>query len=552
MSEDFRKVRIYPDGPGDGGGGARRGRGIAMPRLNWLLLVVLAGLVYGGWWWFVERVEVGPNALLVLVNKTGRELPDSAGDQVVLYPELVKALAAKDGRSNDWVREHTKGIRYEVLREGRYFFSPIDFERIVIRATIIPENKFGVLIRRYGRPLPAGHTVAVAPDERGPVSGTLPPGRHDVNTLAYDVQLFDRVAVPEGWVGVQTLLSSGDPNNANEYVMQPGERGVQAEMLGPGTYFDRNPYEYRVDLVDARSQKYDILGDDAIEFPSNDGFTIHMEATIEWALYPDRVPFVVVEVGDLDDVVSKVIRPYATSLARIQGSKMTAREFMGAREAFQRHLFTDLRERCRVQGVLIKAATVRDLKPPERVRAIIRERELADQTIMKYENEIAEAAARANLVEQEELANQQQSMGDANKEVVALVTQADQTMQVAVTNANQRLDVAKLDLDSARRQAEAVLARGRADAQVVLMGYQAKAEPLRALVSAVGDGETLARNLFLQKVGPAIRSVLADANGPIGDILRDFARTSGAAAAPARTSPARESAGSNRTKKEGR
>jgi len=510
---------------GDGGR-----RSIRPPRWPWIIALLL--IAYPFYLWYIERVEVGPNELLVLVNKTGQSLPPEFGDQVILYPELVKAIAAKTGVSEAKVREGYKGIQYEVLKEGRYFISPIFHERIKLQATRIPEGKFGVLVRKYGRPLPTGHTVAVASDERGPVSGTLSPGRHNINRLAYDVQIFDTIVVPEGYTGVQTRLSGPDPVNPDDYIVKAGERGVQPDTLAPGTYLDRNPYEMKVDLVDLRSQKYDMLGVDAIEFPSNDGFTIHMEATVEWAIYTDRTPYVIVEVGDLEDVVAKVIRPYTMSLARIQGSKMTARDFMGAREAFQRRLFADLRERCRQQGVQIKSATIRDLKPPERIRAIIRERELADQTMTKYENEIAEAQAKAQLVEQEELANQQQSIGDMNKQVVTLVTMAQQTMDVAVTEASQRLDVAKLELEAARRQAEAITARGQADANVVLLGFKAEAEPLSDMVRAFGSGELFARNVMMQKLAPSIRSVLADTDGPFAEIFREFQRVPAAQPAP--------------------
>lgn len=506
-------------------------QGPRFPRINWLVILVAAVvLAYPFYYWFIVRTEVGANDLLVLVNKTGDPIPAAYGDQIVLYPGMVEELAAKTGRRPEDVRGDYKGIRYEVLKAGRHFYSPIWYERQLIQTTLIPESKFGVLIRKYGQPLPPGKTVATQPDERGPVSGTLPPGRHDINLFAYEVKQFNKVIVPEGWIGVLTKLSGEPPADPNEYVVETGARGVQPETLGAGTYFEYNPYEYRIDLVDARSQKYDMLGEDAIEFPSNDGFNIRMEATVEWAVYPDRVPWVTVEVGDLEDVVAKVIRPYAMSLARIQGSKMTARDFIGARETFQKRLVADLRNQCREQGVLIKAVNVRDLKPPEAVRAVIRERELADQTMTRYENEIAEAKAKANLVEQEELANQQQAVGDANKKVVAKIVDAEQGMEVAVTEANQRLDVAKLALEAARKDAQAILSRGQAEAKVVLFGYEAQAEPLEAAVNAFGDGHTYARYRFLQKTGPAIRSVLTNTDGPFADIFRQFEATPAATA----------------------
>lgn len=514
------------------GGSDSRGRGIgARGLMGWLMGVLFAAVLltagFGVYYWFVERVEVGPNEILVLVNKTGRLIPQKTGDvytgdQVILHPAMVKQLAKQTGRSEEQVRKDYKGIQYEVRTEGRHFVSPILYERIIAKAVLIPEGKYGVKFRRYGRPLPPGRTLAVAEDERGPVAGTLPPGRHNLNPYAYEVQLFDKIVIPEGRIGVQTLLSGPDPRDPNRYVVDTGERGVQPECLSPGTYFDRNPYEYRVDLIDMRSQKYDMLGDDAIEFPSNDGFTIRMEATVEWAVYPERTPWVVVEIGDLEDVVTKVIRPYTMSLARIQGSKMTARQFIGAREAFQRRLHDDLRARCREQGILIKAATVRDLKPPERVRSVIRERELADQTMARYENEIAEAEAKANLVEQQELSTQQEAIGDANKQVVTKVVQAEQGKAVAVTEASQRLEVAGLDLESAKKHAAALLARGQAEARVVLLTYQAEAEPLRAAVQAFGDGYTYAQNHYYQKIAPAIQSILTNTEGPFADVFRTF------------------------------
>lgn len=493
------------------------------PLKFWHVLVLAIVLAWPLYYWYIVRVEVDANELLVLVNKTGREIPAEYGDQVILYPHLVAEVARQKGWSENDVRESYKGIRYEVLREGRYFYSPIWYQRIKIDTTLIPESKFGVLIRKYGKPLSPGKTVATEPDERGPVAGYLPPGRHDINTLAYDVQVFNKIIIPEGWIGVQTKLSGDPPENPNEYVVKAGARGVQPETLGPGTYFNLNPYEVRIDLVDARSQKYDMLGEEAIEFPSNDGFTVRMEATVEWAVYPDRVPSVTVEVGDLEDVVAKVIRPYAMSLARIQGSKMTAREFIGARETFQRRLSADLRTKCREQGILIKSVTVRELKPPEAVRSVIRERELADQTMTRYENEIAEAKAKASLVEQEQLANQKRLLGDANKSVVSLTVDAQQQTAVAITEANQRLDVAKLALEAARKDAEAILARGQADAKVVLFNYAAKAEPLRGAIDAFGDGYAYARYEFLQRLAPAIQSVLTNTDGPVGDIFREFA-----------------------------
>ncbi|MCK4659996.1 MAG: hypothetical protein KAV82_10790 [Phycisphaerae bacterium] len=486
-------------------------------------LAVLIFLVF----WFVVRVEVNANEILVLVNKTGKTLPaelaDEFGDQVMLYPELVKAIAQKTGKSEEAIRNGYKGVRYEVLTEGRYFPNPYSYKRIKMYATIIKQNEMGVLIRRFGKPLPFPKTVATQPDERGPVAKILRPGRYNINRLAYDVQRFPSVWIPEGHVGVVTLLSGTDPVKKNTYTVEPGEKGVQRTVLQPGLEY-YNPYLKRIEIVDVRSHKYDMLGSEAIHFPSNDSFTITIEGTIEWKILKDHEAEVTVAYGDEEDILNKIILPNARSISRIQGSKLQACEFISGktRTAFQDRLLLEVREKCKRQGIDIRDALVRDIQPPVEIAALISQREQADQEVDRYNNQKEEARAQAELVTQEELQEQNKAIGDARRTVVTITKQAEQRKVVAVTRANRELEVAKLALQAAEKEAAAVLARGRAKANVVLMEYQARAEPLKNAVEAFGDGTTYAQRLFLEKIAPSIRSILSNTEGPFAEIFRQF------------------------------
>lgn len=493
-----------------------------------LFLLVLVFLVV----WFVIRVEVNANETLVLVNKTGKALPtdlaDEFGDQVVLYPELVRSVAAQTGESEDDVRQGYKGVRLEVLGEGRYFFNPYSYQRIGQRATIISQNEIGVLIRKFGKPLPFPKTVATELDERGPVEEILRPGRHNINLLAYEVQKFDAIQIPEGHAGVVTLLSGTDPVVKNTYTVAPGEKGVQRETFPPGLEY-YNPYLKKIEIVDVRSQKYDMLSKDALHFPSNDSFTITMEGTIEWAIRPDRVAEVTVAYGDQQDMVDKIILPNARSISRIQGSKLQGREFISGktRGAFQEKLLAELRQECWVQGIAIKAALVRDIQPPAEMARLISQREQADQEIDRYTNQMEEARAEARLVEQHELLAQNAAIGDMRRDVVTVTKEAERGKAVAVTQANREFEVAKLDLEASRKQASAIRSRGQAEANVVLFNYQARAEPLEAAVNAFGDGETYAQMFYLQRIAPSIQSILSNTDGPFADIFKQFQEPSG-------------------------
>jgi regulator of protease activity HflC (stomatin/prohibitin superfamily) len=492
-------------------------------------ILALAGF---GYWWFVQRVEVGSGKLLILVHKVGAPLPDQAAGQSVLYPELLRQLGDNPAKPT------YKGIVFEPKPEGRYFYDPFLWERIIIQAMEVRQEEIGILIRRYGKPLPPGKTVATAPDERGPLAEVLRPGRHNINPYAYELKRVRPVIIPAGYVGVRTLYSGSEPANSNQYVVSAGERGVQAEVLPPGLYYN-NPYEARIDQIDVRSHTIDLHNDDAIRFPSGDSFDILVDCTVEYAVLQDRAPYVMVAIGDHDDVRDKLILPYTRSLCRIEGSKLLARDFIGGetRSAFQKKVFEGLREQCFTQGIEIRATLIRRIVPPTEIAGPISDRQVAGQQIKQYENEMKVAAQEARLVEQLETQKQNQAIGQANREVVSVTTEAQQRKAVALTEAHQRLEVARLNLQAAQETAAKLLSLGEAEAEVVRLTYEAEARPLRDAVAAFGDGETYAQFLFYQKLAPALKSVLASTDGPFAEIFRSFAET--AARPPSSPQPAR-------------
>ncbi len=499
-------------------------RGISQ-RSRWIALLVLATLLPISYVWYVQRVEVGAEEVLILIRKVGRPLPATAGgmdigQQVVLYPALLNALGEPPNSTR------YKGIVFEPLGPGRYFYDPFLWERIKVPVVQIPDGQVGVRVRRFGRPLPDGRTVATQPDERGPEAELLQPGRYNVNPFAYEVRRVPPVVIPAGFVGVQTLLAGPESDNPNVYVVETGKRGVQADVLPPGMTYN-NPYVRRIDLIDVRSHILDLHSEEAIRFPSNDSFEIVVDCTVEYAIRQDMAPYVMVAIGTHDDIRDKLILPQARSLCRIEGSKLQARDFIAGetRTVFQRHVFEQLRDHCYDQGIEIRATLIRRIVPPAEIAGPISDRQIAGQQIKQYENEIRVAEAEARLVEQQELQQQNQAIGQANREIVALVKDAEQQKAVALTAAQQRLEVARLKLQAAAEMAAATLSRGKAAAEVQLLQYRAEAEPLQAAVQAFGNGHTYAQFFFYQKLAPAVRSVLASTDGPFGDIFRALVPT---------------------------
>src|SRR5947208_3843853 len=104
-----------------------------MTRLRnpFVALAVAAGvlaLLVGGWYWFVERTEVGPGEYLVVIALWGKDLPDGE----IIAPD-----------------SSYKGIQPEVLPEGRHWINPLFYS--VERKPIVkvPAGQCLVLTRKY-------------------------------------------------------------------------------------------------------------------------------------------------------------------------------------------------------------------------------------------------------------------------------------------------------------------------------------------------------------------------------------------------------------------
>jgi hypothetical protein len=499
--------------------------------------ILVWAIGYGFYFWEVRRVVVGPGEVLVLVKKNGSSsLP---GDQIIVPrpPDQQKDPAA----FAQWDKQYgdCNGILEQVYAEGTYFgFSPFDYEREVIPAdqvaatAIISNGKVGIVVRKFGAPLPPGQVLA-DDGQRGPLPIVLQPGRYNdyANPYAFEIKQVDPIQVNPGFRGVVTVMAGRSPANPNEYLVDDGERGTQ-KVTEPEGFRYVNPYVKRITPISIQSQRFEMSADpqtgksDPIVFPSSDGFDIQVEGFVEWSISPDDLPLIYVqysEGGELAPLLEeKVILPYARGFCRLVGSQYTGRDFISGdtKEKFRLQFEAMLREACAKQGVQVRQAWIRNIIPPDKIRQPITERGQALQQIYTLQQQIQVAKSNADLATQEEMRNQNDQVGQANKQVVTVLKQAEQSRDVAVTKASQDLEVAKLRLESARQQAAAIVSRGQAEANVILLQKQAEAEPLRQQVAAFGDGDSLAQYYFYQKVAPAIKSILTTTDSPLADVLR--------------------------------
>ena len=196
----------------------------------------VAALAVGwlAWQWGFCRFYVAPGQMAVVTAKSGDPLPPGQ-------------ILAKPGQ---------RGIREQVLGEGRHFLNPWLYDYKIVPIIAIPPGKVGVVTSKVGAELPPGEFLA-EPGQKGIWRAVLGPGKHRLNPYGYQIDIADAVSIPVGYVGVVTSLS-GKQTTPDAFA-GPGEKGVRRDILQPGLYYV-NPKELQVDLLEIGVNQVSLLG----------------------------------------------------------------------------------------------------------------------------------------------------------------------------------------------------------------------------------------------------------------------------------------------------
>ncbi len=473
--------------------------------------IILFGSLFLGIGIFLSKgfVNVPEGHAMVLIRKTGQDL--KSGQIIAL-------------------NDKQKGIQLEVSPEGWFFLNPYVWDYRIVRKIEIPEGHLGVQIRLFGKPLKPGQVIA-GPGQKGILKDILRPGRYMINPYAYRIELHKKILVPPGHLGVVILKSGRKPKNPNVFITQAGERGVQRQTLGPGTYYV-NPYIKKIVPVDIRAHKFEMHGEHGIRFPSKDGFQISMDGTIEWYIDRKRVAEVFVKYVDSNNVIrniiQKIVLPYARAYGRIEGSKYLARDFIGGktREAFQSRFLHELQRICGTQGIIIRSALIKNVVPPASIVEPIKNKEIAKRLREKYIQQMKREVQQKRLSIKKALQTRAQLLMKTSADVSVAITNALREKEVAIINARKKLEYAKLRLKAAQNLARIILAKGNATAKVIRFNNKAKAEGIRNAAKAFGSGEAYVRYLFYKKLAPSYKYILSNTNGPFMAVFNELVKQS--------------------------
>jgi hypothetical protein len=418
----------------------------------------------------------------------------------------------------------------------------------------------------YGDELPYGEIIAHHENEKGIVPEVLRAGRYAINARVegasshqYDsyaeiIEFHDPVVIPAGFRGVETLLAGPMPVDPNQLLSEPGKRGVQPQTLSEETYYV-NPYMRRIDLVDCRSQRFNLISGGEMGFPSRDGFWVTLDGIIEFRVKPEEAPKVFVTYNEAvndgkmhdaridEEIIKKVILPNARAFCRLRGSDHSGKEFIGeTRGQFQKDFQDSLKSTCESQGIEIIQALITSINPPQKIADPVRKTQIALQQEAQYVKEIVQQEAEKQLMIDKAMIKQKEAIVAAEQEVIKVTTEATRRQEVAIIEANQRLKVAEFELTAAQDMAAAELSRGKAAADVIRFQNEAEAAGWKKSVEAFsGDAELFARWTMLKKLAPAFRQIVVNtADSPLMEFFKEFKVVDSQANPPVR--PASENA----------
>jgi hypothetical protein len=171
-----------------------------------VVLVVLLFVIIQGTRWGAMRVYVPEDKALVVVNKFGDPLP----------PEMLLVPSSDN---------HYKGVQEEVRGPGRYFLDPLEYNTELVDLVKIPAGNpdkwdwdaaghlkdpstapmVGLVTMKQGKTATSGEAVVPA-GFKGIQEQVLTPGTYKINPYLEEVTLVPAAVVPPGSVGVVTRL----------------------------------------------------------------------------------------------------------------------------------------------------------------------------------------------------------------------------------------------------------------------------------------------------------------------------------------------------------
>jgi len=467
------------------------------------LIMVMAWLGYEMFNWSINKVYVPEGQSLQLRYKGPIPFLQFWATNKEAQPGCFADEAADEA-----------GVYAKLRGTGRHFYCPLWYERTIVDDIVIAPGQVGVVTCKLGDSLPEGEFLVDGDigetKHKGILRKALGPGRYRINPYAYTVVVVASetsangkksgwVNIPTGYVGVVTNLA------ANPLMKQSS--GIQNNVLPPGIY-PINGREQQVDVifvgyiettlavstkVDENNQPIrDESGEPTVEngvnFPSSDGFSIHLDYTLIWGLTPEQAPHAIKTFGNIEQVMNKVITPQMESVCRNNGSEYSAVELLVGekREIYQKDVLEGLHSALDDKELSVLYGLIRHIYIPQEVRKPIQSSFVADELALTRTQEQETTKNEALLKEAERKVELASATVEADTDRLAANITANGEKEAKTVAADTVKKIAAINRETAELDAQALTLKGEAESMGKQLVEEAKSNKFKLAVEAFG------------------------------------------------------------------
>ena len=470
-------------------------------------------LIYVGFEWIVNRTYVNEGESLMLRYK---------GPLIFGSRDLAK--------TGHWAEEGQIGVLAKLRGPGRHFYCPIWWEREIVPDVVVNPGEVGVVTCKLGDNLLTGEFLVDGDigntKQKGILRKVLHPGRYRINPYGYEVEKFQLqtftsdisekkagwVEIPTGYVGVVTNLADNPLTEA--------KAGIAEDVLPPGIY-PINGREQNIDIVEIGYRHSRIQGEvqrdadgnvvvdengepkiadeeSGIQFPSSDGFSMHIDFTAIWGLMPEQAPDAIRTIGNVDSVEQKIVLPQIDSILRNNGSEYQAVQLLvgDEREKYQAGSLEEFHDVLDAKQISLLFGLVRHVYIPEEVRKPIQMSFIADELALTRTQEQETAREEANLREAEEQVMLASKTVEVETRKLVATKEAEGDRTAETTRAETIKLVAAIEKETAALEAEAEKVRGEAENKGKQMIEEATADRFHLAVEAFGTPQAYNNWIF--------------------------------------------------------
>ena len=460
----------------------------------------------------VPDVIILPGKLGLVTSRVGKELPSGFLSDDPLYEPAHKGT----------LRRVLPPGRYR-LNDYAYTPTPIDVDACVELSTrtkrkdddptMIPPGYVGVVTNKTDNP--------ATKELRGIQKEVLQPGIYFLNPQE------KRVDVISVGFNDTSLTVATDPvktEAARKAVIAADAAAAATEAAPAGdARADRAGKTAGPSRLEGSANRMAVKGDDrlgkstgidpiyvegkGIEFPSNDGFLIHLDFTAIWGITPEQAPDVVRQFGTLKDVEQKVVLPQIGSICRMHGSKQGAVDLLvgETREQFQDETSAELDKVLEAKNLTLLFGLTRHIYVPAEVREPIQRSKIAVELTKTREQEQITAKAQADLTEAKAKVVLEQRRTEAETLKLVAEMEADGEKKAKVIAATTEKLKAEVDAKTAVIEAQSTEQLGEAEAKKIELTRAAEADRFKQYVAALGSPEAYNKYMFAENLSEDIK-----------------------------------------------